>query len=168
MILTTDRLTLRRPEARDMEAITAFYMSERSAMTGGHLPRTAAWRAAAFVLGHWEARGFGLWAVTLTGEDKILGLVGPFYPEGWPEREIGWLMFEGSEGKGIAFEAAQAAIADARRRLGFTEIVHYIRHGNARSVALAERLGARLDPAAEQPLKDRPCLIYRQPAEDAA
>ena len=165
--LTTDRLTLRRPGPQDAEAITEFYISERSAMAGGHVPRPQAWRNYAYTLGHWQARGYGLWAVTRKGDDRIIGLVGPYFPEGWPETEIGWLMFDGAEGHGYAFEAAKATIADARNRLGWTDIVHYIAHGNDRSVALAKRLGATEDPQARIPNPDKPCHVFRQPGASA-
>lgn len=165
MTLTTQRLTLRPLASRDEGAVTAFYMSERSAMTGGHLPRPAAWRAFAAMLGHWQARGFGLWAVTCTGDDTPIGMVGPYFPGGWPEPEIGWTLFDGAEGHGYAHEAAQAAITDARTRLGWTQIVHYIRPGNDRSIRLAERLGATLDPDAARPEGGSgTALVYRQPA----
>ena len=49
-----------------------------------------AWRSVAMIFGHWATRGYGLWAVTERGCDDIIGLVGPFYPKGWPETEIGW------------------------------------------------------------------------------
>ncbi|MEM7490577.1 MAG: GNAT family N-acetyltransferase [Pseudomonadota bacterium] len=164
MTLTTERLTLRPLAPRDEAAVTAFYMSERSAMTGGHLPRPAAWRAFAAMLGHWQARGYGLWAVTPHGDDVVLGMVGPYFPGGWPEPEIGWVLFDGAEGHGYAFEAARAALADAGARLGWTEIVHYIRPGNDRSIRLAERLGAKLDPQAAQPEGGSgEALVYRQP-----
>ena len=101
--------------------------------------------------------------MTAKGDDTILGLVGPNFPEGWPETEIGWILLDGAEGRGIAFEAAQAAIADARARLGWTTIVHYIRKANARSIALAERLGATVDPDAALPRTDAPAWVYRQP-----
>ncbi len=168
LTLETERLILRRPAPRDKDSIVAFYMSERSQYTGGNQPLFGAWKMAAMMYGQWEINGFGLWAVTMKGDDSILGLVGPFYPDGWPETEFGWLMFDGSEGKGIAFEAAQAALKDARERLGWREIVHYINPENARSVALAERLGAVYDPEAPQPFEDRPALIYRQPKSEVA
>lgn len=165
--ISTARLTLRQPAPRDAAAVVAFYMSERSQYAGGHVSRMNAWRNFAAVLGHWQIRGFGLWAVTRTGDDTILGLVGPFYPDGWPETEIGWLMFDGAEGQGYAAEAARAVIADTRATLGWSDIVHYIAPQNTRSIALAERLGATLDPNAAQPKPDSPCLVYRQPQPEA-
>lgn len=166
--LETERLVLRRPTARDVPALTAFYRSERSQYSGGHAPHARAWINAVAMLGHWEARGYGLWAVTEKGDDTALGLVGPYFPEGRPETELGWVLFEQAEGKGIAFEAARAARDHARSHLGWTEIVSYIDDRNTRSIALAERLGATLDTDAPQPKPDDPCLVFRHPAVDAS
>ncbi|MEO1536652.1 MAG: GNAT family N-acetyltransferase [Pseudomonadota bacterium] len=161
--LETERLRLRPLAPKDADAIIAYYQTERSKFTGGHQARFGAWKNTAAMFGHWLLKGFGLWAVTMKGDDTIIGLVGPFFPDGWPEPEIGWVVFESAEGKGIAFEAAQVCIEDARQRLGWAEIVHYIDPENTRSIRLAERLGASLDPNAAVPKPDDPCLVYRQP-----
>ena len=165
MTLTTERLTLRAPVPADVPVIAAFYRSERSAMAGGHLPPHRAWMQAAAILGHWQVRGFGLWAVVRRDApgDAILGLVGPFHPDGWPDTEIGWVLFDGAEGHGFAQEAATAALADARDRLGWTRIVSYIDPANARSIALAERMGARLDPSATPPRTSGPTTPGKTP-----
>lgn len=167
-VLTTERLTLRAPGPQDAEAIMAFYRSPRAAMAGGHVGARDALKLYMAVLGHWVHAGYGLWAVTLRGDDTILGLVGPYFPPGRPETEIGWLIFDGHEGKGYAHEAARAALDHARSTLGWTEIVHYIHPDNARSITLAERLGARLDPDAEPVRPGVPCAVYRQPRPEAA
>ena len=54
------------------------------------------------------------------------------------------------------------------RVLRWDTVVSYIAEGNERSLRLAERLGARLDPAAAAPsFPDQTVLVYRhpQPAE---
>lgn len=163
LTLSTDRLILRPPAPTDIPTMTEFYVSERAQYAGGHVIRPRAFSNACAILGHWQVRGYGLWAVTEKGSDQALGLVGPYYPDGWPETEIGWVLFDGAEARGFAFEAAQAAIADARTRLGWTDIVHYIAPENIRSIALAEKLGARLDPDAQQPKPEGGALIFRQP-----
>lgn len=162
-ILTTDRLILRRPQGQDWPGARDFYMSDRSVMAGGGITMGLAWRQFAAIIGHWDIRGFGLWAVTLKGDDTCLGLVGQWCPEDWPENELGWVMFAEAEGKSIAYEAARATRAYAFDTLGWTTAVSYIDTNNARSIALAERLGCTLDPDATQPKPDRPCLIYRHP-----
>ncbi|WP_373355712.1 GNAT family N-acetyltransferase [Pseudoroseicyclus sp. CXY001] len=166
--LETQRLVLRRPNAGDWPAAREFFLSPRSAGIGGPVSVGAAWRALAAEIGHWEMRGYGMWAVTRREEghddDRAIGLVGPWFPADWPETEVGWMIWAPDvEGKGYAFEAAQAAIAHAWAVLGWETIVSYIDPDNARSIALAERLGAAHDPQAEVPRPDKPCLVYRHP-----
>lgn len=161
--LETERLILRRPAGRDAATVMEFFRTDRAEHVGGQQTVGGAWRNFAAELGHWEILDFGMWAVTLKGDDQIIGLVGAWYPADWPETEIGWLIFDGYEGHGYAYEAAQAAIRHAFETLGWDTAVSYIAPANDRSIALAERLGATLDPDAPQPKPDHPCLIYRHP-----
>lgn len=167
-VLTTDRLILRKPGGRDTDTVLAFFQSDRAEYVGGPYTLGRAWRHFASEVGHWDLLGFGMWAITLKGDDRILGLAGPWCPADWPEPEIGWLVFDGVEGKGIAFEAAQATLAHAFGTLGWTTAVSYIDHDNARSIALAKRLGAVLDPDAPQPKADYDCLVFRHPTPGGA
>ena len=165
--LTTERLILRRPNGGDWPRVRDFFMSDRAEHIGGPHTLGKAWRNFAAEVGHWDILGFGMWAVTLKGDDTVLGLIGPWCPADWPETEIGWLIFDGSEGKGIAFEAARAAVDHAFSVLGWDTAVSYIDPANTRSRALAERLGATYDPNAPQPKPDEPCLVYRHPKPEA-
>lgn len=173
-VLTTQRLILRAPGAADWPAWREFHTSERAKFIGGGSEITPAqsWRAFGHVIGHWVMRGFGSFVFTLKDDDRALGMAGPWFPEGWPEHEIGWTVWtDAAEGKGYAREAALAARDFARRELGWDEIVSYIDAQNTRSIALAERLGARRDDQARLPATASPCeglCVYRHPAEDAA
>ena len=168
-VLTTERLTLRAPEPRDAETFIAFYATDRARFVGGPMDRKQAWGFYCTEIGHWALRGFGMFTVTLKGKDAPLGIVGHWYPESWPETEVGWVLFDpATEGQGIAFEAAQACIAHAWETLGWTEIVSYIDHENTASVRLAERLGAILDENAKQPKPETPCFVYRHPKPGVA
>lgn len=164
-VLQTARLTLRRPLPRDWEAFRDFMLSDRATMFGSHGHLGKAFRAFAGELGHWEIRGYGLFAVTRKGEDRAVALVGPWNPPDWPEAEVGWMVLDASvEGTGIAREAAEAALAHAWGTLGWPTVVSYILEGNDRSVRLAERLGARLDPEAPRPeAPGKTVLVYRHP-----
>lgn len=164
--LTTERLILRKPAARDVDTVMAFFQSDRAAHVGGPYTVGTAWRQFAAEVGHWDLLGFGMWAVTTKESDQIIGLVGPWCPADWPETEIGWLVFDGFVGKGYAFEAAQAALRHAFEVLDWDTAVSYVAKENSRSIALAERLGATYDPDATQPHPGRPCLIYRHPRPD--
>ena len=167
-VIETPRLTLRRPEARDLEGYIAFMATDRSSGVGGPKSRSDAWRSFAGLLGHWELRGFGQFALVAHGDDRAFGLCGPLYPEGWPEGEIGWSIWAADrEGCGLALEAAQAARAHAYDRLGWTGAVSYMRPDNLRSAALAERLGAQRDRDAATPPVDGPVIVYRHPRPGA-
>lgn len=165
-VIETERLVLRGPEPRDWAGFRDFFMSERAAYVGGPFPRRKAWYAFATEIGHWHIHGFGMWAVTMKGDDTCLGNVGCWFPDTWPEKEIGWQLWPEAEGRGIAHEAALAARAYAYGSFGWSGAVSYIDHANARSIRLAERLGAVRDDAAVRPVGDD-CLVYRHPAPEA-
>lgn len=170
-VLETERLILRAPEPRDAGQSIAFMTSGRAQFVGGPVSREKAWRSFAVKIGHWALRGFGLWSVTLKGDDRALGLVGCWCPEGWPENEISWSVWPEAEGKGIAYEAALAARAYAYRTLGWPTAVSYIDRPNTRSIRLAERLGAVRDDAAAYPGQGtdvEPCYVYRHPRPEDA
>ncbi|MGB3409543.1 MAG: GNAT family N-acetyltransferase [Jannaschia sp.] len=144
-VLTTERLTLRSPRLSDFEAYAAFRASPQMLHLGGPVARDEAWRQLTGLAGQWMLRGYGRWIVTLRGQDAPLGVVGIFHPDGWPEPEIGWSVFTGAEGRGIAHEAALAARAFAYDTLDWSTIVSLVSSENTRSRALARRLGCTPD-----------------------
>ncbi len=162
----SDRLTLRLPQASDGEAVIAFLLNKERAEGFGHAEsRSEAWRWFALNLGHWHLHGYGYFTVTLKDGTPI-GLVGIWNPEGWPEPELGWVMFDGFEGKGFAFEAALRAREWAYDVLGFTTLTSNIVPGNTRSVTLAERLGATYERTYVNVHMGED-MLYRHPAPDA-
>jgi RimJ/RimL family protein N-acetyltransferase len=165
-VLATERLTLRAQRPGDFDAYAAFYGSERSWGMGGPIDRPAAWRMFAAELGHWVMRGYGFWIVDVTATGETVGQVGFWHPEGWTEVEIGWAMFEGSEGKGYAFEAAHAARSYAYGELGWGPLTSVILPGNTRSEALAARLGAQPERDWTTPA-GKAAVIWRHPAREA-
>ena len=165
--IETERLVLRGPVASDFDAIAAFYADPvRSIGFGGVLPRDQAWRWFASSIGHWHLHGYGFWTITMTGDDTPVGICGLWNPEGWPEPEMGWIVFDGYEGKGIAFEAATAVRSHAYFELGFTTLSSNIVPGNSRSVALAERLGATLERTYEN-INMGTEELYRHPSPES-
>jgi len=144
-LLEIERLRLRGPEQHDFAPIAAFYAdADRSKGFGGPQDRTEAWRWFASMIGHWALRGFGFWMVETKGGETV-GMVGLWEPEGWPEPELGWVMFRNGEGRGYALEAALAVRAHAYAGMGMQALSSNIFPGNHRSVALAERMGAVLE-----------------------
>ncbi len=164
-MIETARLVLRRPVPADWDAFRDFMMSDRASVFGSQGSLGKSFRSFAAELGHWEFFGFGMFAVTRKGEERPVALVGPWSPPDWPEREIGWMVLDAAaEGQGIAREAAEGALRHIWSVLNWTTVVSYIAQGNDRSVALAERLGAVLDPQAEAPAAlGKTILVYRHP-----
>lgn len=165
----TARLTLRIPGPEDFEGFAAFFASSRAAFVGGPIGRETAWRVLGTIIGHWSLRGWGPFAIVPRGGSAAIGTTGPWFPEGWPEPELGWMLWDATrEGQGLMAEAAKAARAHAYRHLGWTTAVSYIAPGNTRSIALATRLGARPDPDARRHDGDAH-IVYRHPGpEDCA
>lgn len=164
-VIETERLVLRGPQLADFETFAAYMASDRSAPVGGPLSRDQAWRSFSGSVGHWVLRGFGSFIFTERGTGTVLGRTGCIYHEGWPEPELGWSVWDaGAEGKGYAFEATEAVRAWAYRDLGWTTAISLISETNARSQALARRLGAV--PEREASVTGLPCVIWRHPSPD--
>lgn len=140
--LETERLILRGFKESDIAAEAEFYASDRSEYVGGPMTAAQTWRSVAGMIGHWSLRGFGFFAVELKETGAYCGHVGPWCPADWPEPEIGWSMMNGFEGRGIAHEAALATRRWAYETLGWKTAISLIAAGNARSIALARKLGA--------------------------
>ena len=156
--LKTKNLFLRPPVIEDYDAYADY-------VEGGRLGDVSLREAAEQfyrLLEHWETFDFGMWAVCEQGRNTVIGLVGPFFPKEFDEREIGWHIFDGFEGKSIAYESAIAARLDAYQRLGWDGAVSYIPPENTRSIKLAERLGAFHDKKTTAS-HDPDCLVYRHP-----
>lgn len=162
-VLQTPRLILRGPDPKDWAGYRSFITSPRAIHVGGPLDAWEAWRSFSARWGHWAIRGFGMWSVTERGSDDCIGIVGCNRPERYSENELGWNIWAGSEGRGLAYEAALAVRDHAFRSLGWDTAVSYIAPANSRSIALATRLGATPDPDAASPFADEPVLVYRHP-----
>jgi RimJ/RimL family protein N-acetyltransferase len=149
--LRTARLLLRPLRASDIDGF-AVMCADADVMRylgAGPLHLEDAWRQLAFFVGHWELRGFGMWAVEELASSAFVGRVGLHYPEGWPSREVGWVLARPFWGRGYALEAAQAALAVAFDGLGWSHASSFIAPGNLRSIRLAERLGERFKSEVE-------------------
>jgi RimJ/RimL family protein N-acetyltransferase len=163
--LTTERLTLRGPALRDFEPVAAFMADPvRSPGFGGPDTRDNAWRWWASMIGHWCIHGYGFFTVE-TKAGEAVGIVGLWNPEGWPEPELGWVMFENGEGHGYAYEAAKAVRDYAYSTLGMTTLTSNILPTNTRSQALARKLGAVYERTYENPNMGTDDL-WRHPGPD--
>jgi RimJ/RimL family protein N-acetyltransferase len=146
--LETERLVLRPFREDDFEAHAAMAadpLGVRYLRDGTTLDRLDAWRTFAIVFGHWELRGYGLWALARRGDDRMIGRVGFINPEGWPGFEIGWTLARSEWGNGYATEAARRALAYAFDVMGREKVISVIHPENAASIRVAERIGERFE-----------------------
>ena len=149
--LTTPRLVLRAPRIADFDLWASVACTERGRYLGGPMDRDEAWLDFAQTVATWLLRGHGLWTVE-TRAGEALGFVLLGFEPGDHEPELGFVFRAEAEGQSYATEAAHAALGHAFGPLGWTTVVSYVDRGNARSAAVAERLGARRDAAAEAAL----------------
>ena len=159
--LRTERLILRAPTAADFDAYFAFMASPRSPGVGGPHGLQAAWGFFCHDVAQWRLFGHGGLMIDLADTGECVGQVGINDGPLFPEKELGWLLYDGHEGRGYASEAAIALRAWAFATLRLPTLVSYVYAGNTRSMAVAERIGARLDPDA--PRDDPAALVYRHP-----
>ena len=159
-LIRTANLRLRPYREADMDPLWAFFRSDRAQWVDAPKNRSHFWYGFASEVGSWDLMGWGGWSVE-TADGAFAGQVAVTQPPHFAELELGWIMLDGFEGKGIAFEAATAARNWAFRDYGAETLVSYISAENARSIALAERLGARRDDDA--PRHDKTDLVYRHP-----
>ncbi|SFC71091.1 Protein N-acetyltransferase, RimJ/RimL family [Bosea sp. CRIB-10] len=156
--IRTDRLILRAPAAADFSDYADFLASERAQYMGGPYDRRGAWGLFCHDVAQWALFGHGALMIDLPGRTCV-GQVGINHGPLFPEKELGWLIYAGHEGQGYASEAAAALRDWVFGQLGLGTLVSYVDPRNRRSVAVAERLGARLDNAAARP--DPGDLVYR-------
>lgn len=157
--LTTERLTLRPPTMADYPAYAVFLASDRSTCMGGPFDTFAAWGLFCHDIAQWHLFGHGALMIELRASGQCVGQVGINHGPLFPEKELGWLLYDGHESQGYAFEAAQALRDWAFAVRGLPTLVSYCDGGNVRSIAVAKRLGAVRDRAA--PKQDPEDVVFR-------
>lgn len=163
--LETERFILRAPGPQDLDAYAAFCASPRSAFVGGPYNRDQAFQRLCSLIGHWAIRGYGRWMVTERETGTALGVVGPMYPESWPEPEIAWSVFDNAEGRGVAIEAATAARDWLYKTMGWATVISCVDPDNTRSLSVAQRMGCVQDGCFQHEVFGI-LHIWRHPAAD--
>lgn len=159
-VLTTERLLLRMLQETDFEEYAAIHMDAEVTRftTRTHLDRLDAWKHLAMIVGHWQLRGFGMWGVFERDSGRLVGRVGFYYPDGWPDFELGWTMGRASWGKGYAPEAARACLDYAFDVMKRDHVISLIDPANVSSIRVAEKIGETL--RGEAVIQGHRVLIY--------
>jgi len=166
--ISTARLTLHPPVETNWPGYRGFLMGPRARFFGAPKNEACAREIFEAQRDHWN-KGFGPFVVHLRAPVRPVGVVGVGQPEGIPEPELAWSIWEDAdEGKGFAFEAAIAA-----REAYFTvrptdRLVSYIDPENTRSVALAQRLGCAADQTTPAPFEGGVTWRHASPDNDGS
>lgn len=163
--IRTRRLTLERLGPAHIDGVTAFFAdADSTRFIGGPLDPAGAWTRLAMFAGQWSLNGFGQYAM-LDEVGAFRGLVGLWYPHGWPEIEIAYSLMPDARGQGFAAEAVRAVHALAME-LGAPSLVSYVDPDNDASQRVALEVGAETDGTVE--LRGTPALVLRYPVEIGA
>jgi RimJ/RimL family protein N-acetyltransferase len=170
-VLCTERLVLRPVTADDHAALLAHWTQpevRRFLFDGAALSAAEVAETIEESIGHFAARGFGIWLIELGAEvATAAGLVGtaglrPLEESGL---EIFYSLAPGAWGHGYATEAARAVMEYGLGALGLPEVLAEVDEGNAASVAVVKRLG--MTPYAVVPGLLGPMTRYRVTARTA-
>lgn len=146
--LETERLVLRHFTLDDFEALEACWADpEMVKYIGGGQPQSAemSWGRLLRYIGHWQALGYGYWAVFEKETQRYIGSVGfqDLHRDLTPPLEYpeaGWTLLPAVHGKGYAKEAVGAIMQWADKAFA-GPVCCIIDDGNQRSLHLAARHG---------------------------
>jgi RimJ/RimL family protein N-acetyltransferase len=147
-VIETERLVLRAWRDDDREPFADLNADAEVMEFVGPLDRAASDELFDRVVADFESRGWGVWVVEQGG--RFIGFVGltpaEFASPWLSDVEISWRLSRAAWGRGLALEAARAALAYGFDRLELPTVVSYASETNFRARALMERLGMDRDP----------------------
>jgi RimJ/RimL family protein N-acetyltransferase len=149
-VIETPRLLLRRHTIADLDSCAGLWSDAAVTRYIGGRPfsREETWARLLRYVGHWEALGFGFWAVEEKATGQFAGELGfaDFKREIEPpiaEPEAGWAFLPSVHGRGYATEALRAALSWADAHFAESRTVCLIHPENAPSFRVAEKCGFR-------------------------
>jgi RimJ/RimL family protein N-acetyltransferase len=147
-VAETPRLRLREFGHGDLEALAAMVADEEQ-MTFYPRARTRE-EAGAWLdrnIGLYGEHGYGFWLVEWLATADFAGYCGirPLSLEGAAETEIGWHVRKTFWNRGVATEAATAALELAFGRFGLKRLVALIGPDHLASLRVAEKIGMRAE-----------------------
>ncbi len=148
MILETERLYLRELTLNDVDAMLSIWGDAETMM---YYPqaydREMLTAAMERQFKSYEQNGYGLWAMILKDEEKLIGDCGLLHQEvdGVMELEVGYHVNRNYWGKGYAPEAACACFEYGFSKLNRSRLISMIRPENQPSRRVAEKNGLQIE-----------------------
>jgi RimJ/RimL family protein N-acetyltransferase len=151
LLIRTDRLDLRMPQADDLAGLMDVLADEETRRFLGPMQADAKGQFDRLLrnVGSWTLYGYGSFAVRLRGTERIVGTCGVFHTwrsfgQGMDDvPEAGWIFHRDHWGQGLAREAMRAVLAWFDHVHGARRIACMIEQGNAGSEKVALALGFR-------------------------
>lgn len=100
-------------------------------------------------VGLYAERNFCRWKTVDASTGNLIGFCGAGMWRDEPDPEIGWWLARSHWGRGLATEAARAALADAFGRVGLRRIISIARRENVASIAVMNKIGLELEEGFE-------------------
>jgi len=159
----TKRLILRQFTESDWEDLHHYYSSDAATKftVGRPFTEGETWRTMCSMIGHWQVRGYGPYAIEERQSGRVLGTAGFWFPNDWPSPEIKWALAPDYWGKGFASEAARAVQKIGQDFLPHISLISFINADNHASIQLAKAIGACFEE--EVPFRGAQWHIYRHP-----
>lgn len=152
--LETERLLLRPFVLEDLDPFAAIVSNPQvignATYSGQTMNRSQAFNWLCMMLGHWQLRGFGIWAVEEKSSSQFIGRIGLQYLDWFDDVELVWMLDQAAWGKGFGTEGARAAVEYGMGPLQLPAVTAVIRTDNEPSQRLAKRLGMFRDREMER------------------
>lgn len=147
--IETERLRLRGHALEDFMFFADLWSKPDVTKFIGGKPRSEeeTWSKFLRMIGHWQAMGFGYWAVEDKARGALIGEVGVadfkrvMSPSIKGELEAGWVLAPRAQGEGFATEAMIAVLGWAEKHQPGKAICAIIEPENVGSIKVAEKLG---------------------------
>ncbi|CAN5739198.1 GNAT family N-acetyltransferase [soil metagenome] len=154
-VLQTKRLRLRAFRPGDLKIMHALYGDADNLRYWSTPPSPDLLATRRMMRWHvtYRPRGYALWAIEESKSGQVIGMINYHHRFVREKRvDVGWLMQPNQQGKGYMTEAARALLRHLFDDLGIHKVEAVIQRENKPSVALAKRLGFRLEGG---PIRDR-------------
>ncbi|HEX7313156.1 MAG TPA: GNAT family N-acetyltransferase [Pyrinomonadaceae bacterium] len=148
IVLETERLLLRRFTPEDAADNYRIYTDDENMRFMGRRPDSVEFEREHIlkhIANYYDQHGFGLWAVVLREDGRLIGRCGLIHQpiEGAREVEVSYLLDRHYWGRGLATEAARAVVRHGFEKYKFPRIVALINPENVASVRVAEKIGMK-------------------------
>ncbi|MEY8802561.1 GNAT family N-acetyltransferase [Leisingera sp. XS_AS12] len=168
-VLESERLILRPHVAQDFDAVARLWADPEVVrfISGILATREESWARLLRYMGHWQALGFGYWAVTLRDGGDFVGEVGfanfrrDMQPGLDDVPEAGWVLSPAVHGRGIASEAVACMHRWAEQHTDWSETACIFDPAHEVSQKVARRLG--YTPRPEARYKGGTVLVMARP-----